>query len=76
MCLFHAPFRTKHYPHFLCFQLKAVTERKSDLERHLEKVHEEKETVLYALEETQDKVKVLEKQKHEQEAQVSCHGNK
>ena len=43
---------------------------KNDLERHLAKVREDKDAIMSALEETQEKVMVLEKRKRELETQV------
>ena len=56
---------------YISLQIKSLTNRKCEVERHLEKNHEEKETLLSVLDETQDRVKVLERHKHEQETQVS-----
>jgi peptidoglycan hydrolase CwlO-like protein len=47
-----------------------LSEQKSDIERSYEKVSDERESLLGVIEETQDRIKILERQKADQEDQV------
>ena len=51
-------------------EIDLVTHRKNDLERKVQQLMEEKESIANALEETSDKIIVLEKHTREQECQV------
>ncbi|KAH3891445.1 bicaudal D-related protein homolog [Dreissena polymorpha] len=51
-------------------QNASLDKMKNDLERHLAKVREDKDAIMSALEETQEKVMVLEKRKRELETQI------
>ncbi|XP_060581875.1 BICD family-like cargo adapter 1 [Ruditapes philippinarum] len=51
-------------------QISSLSGQKSDLERSYEKVSDERESLLGVIEETQDRIKVLERQKADQEDQL------
>lgn len=52
------------------FQINMLTEKKSELERKISLITEERNTLAFTLEETQDRVVMLEKQKREQDQLV------